>query len=203
MNKTLLYRSPMLCSHCFSGYFWRIRDKTTPWSHRIKLCRYAWGHENVYIPNKHQALLDWITYAVQERHKYGRINNLVSVKISLQVIFFRMTKEDSLNVWRFFRDIMNTKVVQQPKQHKNLSLKIKIAQVGQTLIFTLIMLAQYNTITHFLGFGWRGFVIVWSLQISCNCDRSSFVGMCSPNIALSCLRHNIYKENRLARNYTA
>ena len=85
INKTLLYRSPMLCSHCFSGYFWRIRDRTTPWSHRIKLCRYAWGHENVYIPNKHQALLDWITYAVQERHKYGRINNLVSVKISYKL----------------------------------------------------------------------------------------------------------------------
>ena len=51
-----------------------------------------------------------------------------------------MPKEDSLNMWRFFRDIMNTKVMQQPKQHKNLSMKIKIAQVvhNLTLIFFIV-----------------------------------------------------------------
>ena len=59
------------CCFMSSGIYWKIRDKSLLVSDRIKLVRYAWKHDSVVIPNKEQALLDWLCLNLAGKQRYG------------------------------------------------------------------------------------------------------------------------------------
>ena len=55
------------CAHnclVFAGIYRRLRDKTLSWQDKLKLLRYAWKHDAVFILNKQQVLLDWLCLAL-------------------------------------------------------------------------------------------------------------------------------------------
>ena len=71
-----------------SGIYWRLRDGGTPWCDRVKLARYAWSHDNVHVPNKHQALLDWLTLALTGKKRYAIHTYLLLWNILFPILSF-------------------------------------------------------------------------------------------------------------------
>ena len=55
--------------HRILGFYWHLRDKSSSWTERVKLCRYAWKYDNITFPNKKQVLLDWLAYALSMRQR--------------------------------------------------------------------------------------------------------------------------------------
>lgn len=54
----------------FSGYYVRLKDKSLQVSDRLKLVRYAWIANQIFIPNKEQVLIDLLFGLLINRKRY-------------------------------------------------------------------------------------------------------------------------------------
>ena len=51
-------KNTCMCTFFLSGLYLQLKDRSLPVKSRLKLLKYAWTSSGVYIPNKHQVLLD-------------------------------------------------------------------------------------------------------------------------------------------------
>uniref|UniRef100_A0A8C4WVW2 Uncharacterized protein n=1 Tax=Eptatretus burgeri TaxID=7764 RepID=A0A8C4WVW2_EPTBU len=98
----------------YSGVHLRLRSKSTPWEEKLKLARFAWVSPRCFIPNKEQALLDWVTHTLSAVY-----SNKLKMKFH--------TVE---SLWAFLNDVLRSRKLQNLlKQKQTISLRVFFPQV--------------------------------------------------------------------------
>ncbi|XP_014679250.1 PREDICTED: unhealthy ribosome biogenesis protein 2 homolog [Priapulus caudatus] len=78
--------APML-----SGLYSRLKDRSLSCTDRLKLARFGWKTPAVFVPNKEQVILDWLTGLLVNKKKFG------------------LNDSDVEQVWATLHDILQTK----------------------------------------------------------------------------------------------
>nr|XP_054766258.1 unhealthy ribosome biogenesis protein 2 homolog [Lytechinus pictus] len=53
------------------GLHKRLKDNSVPICDRVKLARFGWVSNQCFLPNKHQVLLDWVSFRLVNSEKDG------------------------------------------------------------------------------------------------------------------------------------
>ena len=82
------YHNLLLAHPSSVGFYECLRSKTATWSDKVKLVRYGWKHDTVFLPNKHQLLLDWLTAALSGRKalRWGSLGT-VSSNTTVRIVY--------------------------------------------------------------------------------------------------------------------
>nr|XP_054766257.1 uncharacterized protein LOC129273258 [Lytechinus pictus] len=54
----------------YAGLHKRLKDNSVPICDRVKLARFGWVSNQCFLPNKHQVLLDWVSFRLVNSEKY-------------------------------------------------------------------------------------------------------------------------------------
>ncbi|XP_030842263.1 unhealthy ribosome biogenesis protein 2 homolog [Strongylocentrotus purpuratus] len=55
----------------YAGLHKRLKDNSVPIADRVKLARFGWVSNHCFLPNKHQVLLDWVSFRLVNSEKDG------------------------------------------------------------------------------------------------------------------------------------